>query len=133
MEPRQLRDRPRTHRRARIDIALDHRPEDVARTIVEFGDGRGRHPVHLGAAGSGWKKCSYSSSVIPAFAGMTRMIGSTLADHLADRQQIGRRSQRAGQIGRSEEHTSEFQSLMRISYAVFCLKKKKQKSLTNET
>src|SRR3546814_1134159 len=28
---------------------------------------------------------------------------------------------------RSEEHTSEFQSLMRISYAVFCLKKKKSK------
>src|SRR3546814_1991518 len=27
---------------------------------------------------------------------------------------------------RSEEHTSELQSLMRISYAVFCLKKKKQ-------
>src|SRR3546814_5123755 len=32
---------------------------------------------------------------------------------------------------RSEEHTSELQSLMRISYAVFCLKKKKQK--TEET
>src|SRR3546814_6387702 len=30
---------------------------------------------------------------------------------------------------RSEEHTSELQSLMRISYAVFCLKKKKQKHL----
>src|SRR3546814_9298215 len=29
--------------------------------------------------------------------------------------------------GRSEEHTSELQSLMRISYAVFCLKKKKKK------
>src|SRR3546814_10003910 len=29
-------------------------------------------------------------------------------------------------ISRSEEHTSELQSLMRISYAVFCLKKKKQ-------
>src|SRR3546814_2794184 len=29
---------------------------------------------------------------------------------------------------RSEEHTSELQSLMRISYAVFCLKKKKQKT-----
>src|SRR3546814_4684847 len=29
--------------------------------------------------------------------------------------------------GRSEEHTSELQSLMRISYAVFCLKKKKHK------
>src|SRR3546814_8133862 len=31
---------------------------------------------------------------------------------------------------RSEEHTSELQSLMRISYAVFCLKKKKQKKET---
>src|SRR3546814_2043435 len=30
---------------------------------------------------------------------------------------------------RSEEHTSELQSLMRISYAVFCLKKKNQKSI----
>src|SRR3546814_3456965 len=33
---------------------------------------------------------------------------------------------------RSEEHTSELQSLMRISYAVFCLKKKKDKN-THET
>src|SRR3546814_5510019 len=31
-----------------------------------------------------------------------------------------------GIASRSEEHTSELQSLMRISYAVFCLKKKKQ-------
>src|SRR3546814_9502167 len=31
-----------------------------------------------------------------------------------------------GRSTRSEEHTSELQSLMRISYAVFCLKKKKQ-------
>src|SRR3546814_9738043 len=32
-----------------------------------------------------------------------------------------------GYVARSEEHTSELQSLMRISYAVFCLKKKKKK------
>src|SRR3546814_6304080 len=32
---------------------------------------------------------------------------------------------------RSEEHTSELQSLMRISYAVFCLKKKKKKNHNN--
>src|SRR3546814_4428306 len=31
-------------------------------------------------------------------------------------------------ISRSEEHTSELQSLMRISYAVFCLKKKKKQN-----
>src|SRR3546814_10744673 len=33
----------------------------------------------------------------------------------------------AGEDARSEEHTSELQSLMRISYAVFCLKKKTEK------
>src|SRR3546814_8306214 len=35
--------------------------------------------------------------------------------------------------GRSDEHTSELQSLMRISYAVFCLKKKKLQTLMNAT
>src|SRR3546814_1499878 len=34
---------------------------------------------------------------------------------------------------RSEEHTSELQSLMRISYAVFCLKKKTNKQINNTT
>src|SRR3546814_5438280 len=34
-------------------------------------------------------------------------------------------------IQRSEEHTSELQSLMRISYAVFCLKKKRQTEVQN--
>src|SRR3546814_8925486 len=43
----------------------------------------------------------------------------------------------AGDVGearrtRSEEHTSELQSLMRISYAVFCLKKKKDKKTTKK-
>src|SRR3546814_5533516 len=33
---------------------------------------------------------------------------------------------------RSEEHTSELQSLMRISYAVFCLKKKKKQKYKNQ-
>src|SRR3546814_5378217 len=34
-------------------------------------------------------------------------------------------------LTRSEEHTSELQSLMRISYAVFCLKKKKHATTSN--
>src|SRR3546814_5546964 len=41
--------------------------------------------------------------------------------------QIGRWSNEV-EVFRSEEHTSELQSLMRISYAVFCLKKKKKQS-----
>src|SRR3546814_4514009 len=44
----------------------------------------------------------------------------------ADRAELSERViAAAGRAGRSEEHTSELQSLMRISYAVFCLKKKK--------
>src|SRR3546814_8341342 len=35
-------------------------------------------------------------------------------------------------LARSEEHTSELQSLMRISYAVFCLKKKKTQQYKNK-
>src|SRR3546814_4105095 len=40
----------------------------------------------------------------------------------------GKRGRRDGSPARSEEHTSELQSLMRISYAVFCLKKKKTRN-----
>src|SRR3546814_7867897 len=45
-------------------------------------------------------------------------------------QEVDRRADRRRVHDRSEEHTSELQSLMRISYAVFCLNKKKQ---TNDT
>src|SRR3546814_13020730 len=41
-----------------------------------------------------------------------------------DDRTFARRGNIVGATGRSEEHTSELQSLMRISYAVFCLKKK---------
>src|SRR3546814_2664307 len=46
-------------------------------------------------------------------------VSSALSSHVANWSRIGRLRMR------SEEHTSELQSLMRISYAVFCLKKKK--------
>src|SRR3546814_6191999 len=56
-------------------------------------------------------------------------LGDRLVDlvgdhHRRDRQVARRQRLGAGQDVRSEEHTSELQSLMRISYAVFCLKKK---------
>src|SRR3546814_3296586 len=49
------------------------------------------------------------------------------ADHVIDTSGTLEQTERAvaDLIARSEEHTSELQSLMRISYAVFCLKKKK--------
>src|SRR3546814_5200823 len=51
--------------------------------------------------------------------------GRDCARRSANGRQEARARDREG-TGRSEEHTSELQSLMRISYAVFCLKKKKQ-------
>src|SRR3546814_8083508 len=58
---------------------------------------------------------------------------SCIADQIAVRKgikAIGRNSYLITSIQRSEEHTSELQSLMRISYAVFCLKKKNTKNKT---
>src|SRR3546814_4476942 len=49
----------------------------------------------------------------PQFRGGAVIFGPVVRDHGYD-------------LPRSEEHTSELQSLMRISYAVFCLKKKKK-------
>src|SRR3546814_9272782 len=51
---------------------------------------------------------------------------ATLPDRQSDRMPVPH-------AFRSEEHTSELQSLMRISYAVFCLKKKKHTNITNRT
>src|SRR3546814_7463694 len=53
---------------------------------------------------------------------------TTSQDGLADdcRAAVGVLGQQQEVPGRSEEHTSELQSLMRSSYAVFCLKKKKK-------
>src|SRR3546814_9855096 len=79
----------------------------------------------------------------------TTLFRSTRADlrrHRRDRRRVADRDQRnlphqhrrhrplqwhrhgGDDLGRSEEHTSELQSLMRTSYAVFCLKKKKYKA-----
>src|SRR3546814_7858879 len=58
----------------------------------------------------------------------TAGIGYLLKDRIADVDEFLAAVHRVGS-GRSEEHTSELQSLMRTSYAVFCLKKKKKKTI----
>src|SRR3546814_9037077 len=55
----------------------------------------------------------YTGAVSPSSAGTVGACGALII----------------GLLRRSEEHTSELQSLMRISYAVFCLKKKKKKQI----
>src|SRR3546814_9485807 len=55
-----------------------------------------------------------------------QVVGKAVVHDVAGAKAGGeQRPLQAPETGRSEEHTSELQSLMRISYAVFCLKKKK--------
>src|SRR3546814_1498059 len=90
---------------------------------------QGQVTVILGANGAG------KSSLLSCLAGLRtpdrgeiKLGGRSLAvfDRRERARMIGLLSQRADIHWRSEEHTSELQSLMRISYAVFCLKKKKK-------
>src|SRR3546814_9948549 len=70
--------------------------------------------------------------LVPNVTGMERAIAAGIdevAVFLSTTESFSQRN-----INRSEEHTSELQSLMRISYAVFCLKKKiKNSMISNRT
>src|SRR3546814_9267194 len=67
-----------------------------------------------------WEFSSFRSSICRSAAGLVR--NGLLPPVRRDRSPIMRK---VLALTRSEEHTSELQSLMRISYAVFCLKNKK--------
>src|SRR3546814_9888159 len=60
-----------------------------------------------------------------AAAGHLELVGILGIFHLQRHVVLGFAHQPIAQLARSEEHTSELQSLMRLSYAVFCLKKTK--------
>src|SRR3546814_8649418 len=57
------------------------------------------------------------------YIGSKEELLAAIHDRVMDEVMLG--AERVADAGRSEEHTSELQSLMRNSYAVFCLKKKK--------
>src|SRR3546814_2557100 len=61
----------------------------------------------------------------PEEEGIEKDGGAHPQEHQQGQKHAGEQDLPAGSGPRSEEHTSELQSLMRISYAVFCLKKKK--------
>src|SRR3546814_6337492 len=72
-------------------------------------------------------------SAVGAALGSRSIVGDNLARHKGSHVRKilkASRIKRNRPIGRSEEHTSELQSLMRISYAVFCLQKKMQQTIT---
>src|SRR3546814_2063149 len=67
--------------------------------------------------------CRSGSPVVAVLAAIAHKENSCLSPIMATQ----------ASAARSEEHTSELQSLMRISYAVFCLKKKKKKKITKKS
>src|SRR3546814_3997537 len=88
-------------------------------------------------------RCDLVAEDAPQFAVGVRGVGRVLLQILMQRDVVRRRlgdhvDEQVLDAGglldatRSEEHTSELQSLMRISYAVFCLKKKKEQQTINE-
>src|SRR3546814_10447854 len=80
---------------------------------------RGRRPCAPCASGASRQSCGYDGAGAGAGAAASP---SPFPLHAERRSAAGGHARL-----RSEEHTSELQSLMRISYAVFCLKKKKNK------
>src|SRR3546814_9957026 len=64
--------------------------------------------------------------------GVVSTTHSTRRNHAHDHRTRPDRHRHDGAARRSEEHTSELQSLMRISYAVFCLKKKNKTTHTTQ-
>src|SRR3546814_8695741 len=77
---------------------------------------RGRQTRSRAQAPATWRARRIAVEMHDLALGVHPGIGASSARHLDGR---------GGDRGRSEEHTSELQSLMRNSYAVFCLKKKK--------
>src|SRR3546814_1213921 len=77
-----------------------------------------------GAAATTWSIGGSSSTAIAAVIAAVRNASWTGSARAARRGRHRASAQGCPADGRSEEHTSELQSLMRISYAVYCLKKK---------
>src|SRR3546814_6175297 len=76
-------------------------------------------------AGLGGEMHAESLALVRAILALAGTLGiDAIGEGVETREQRDILRQLGCEFGRSEEHTSELQSLMRISYAVFCLKKK---------
>src|SRR3546814_9794524 len=99
-------------------------------TLFRSTDQQGEPEPHAGLEQFGADKLAAN---LGGAGGFGMRVGSGSGGGVWSRRLSRRRHVRS--LLRSEEHTSELQSLMRISYAVFCLKKKKKntKSIKNNT
>src|SRR3546814_5270431 len=104
-----------------ISLRTSHRPAAGHRPRQGGGDlQEGRADRHATQVGGGERECSPDSGQWQG--GLTTWPGTCV---------LGRSPMTISAFRRSEEHTSELQSLMRISYAVFCLKQKTSLFISN--
>src|SRR3546814_8811745 len=105
-----------------VGLALDQRRMRAA--LVQI---RGDHTHHGAAARRSGFECHQCHGILPQALAITSIVWPSAKRTYALRQSLRRPSRKRKDLTfpRSEEHTSELQSLMRNSYAVFCLKKKK--------
>src|SRR3546814_1862353 len=102
----------------RTDPLFPYTPlfRSVSLAALAAGGPASDHHIGSGARARERPPCSIrcaSPPEVPVSGGQRRIVDDEAVFHVAA-------------LHRSEEHTSELQSLMRISYAVFCLKKKKK-------
>src|SRR3546814_2557244 len=97
------------------DLAAPARRVALADQREAVAGAKGLHPLHEQVA-----ECQRLAAQF-AHVGLEQQVDA----RLERREPEHRRRAAEETLDRSEEHTSELQSLMRISYAVFCLKKKK--------
>src|SRR3546814_3024993 len=117
--------RPATARWSTARRGFHRVPSDnLLQGIQELERFEGLGPLPVPIAGSG--KAAREIDPVDQRAGEHRALDrpQPAPDDVADLVRLARR-----RGIRSEEHTSELQSLMRISYAVFCLKKQKRKTI----
>src|SRR3546814_1904993 len=124
--------------RIELGFLLQQESQDDQTVAQGAGDDRSGQPAEL-----------IGNHVVPSDAALLAIVFGIGAGMYGARRSDKPHSVRAGHLSgapvandiqaivggndRSEEHTSELQSLMRISYAVFCLKKKKRKNNDNHT
>src|SRR3546814_6020742 len=111
------------------------RTPDWEKAVLEMTEGRGVDlTVEVGGAGT-LEKSIAATRIAGTIGFIGVLAGGTVNPLPIMRKSLTLQGIYVGSrnLFRSEEHTSELQSLMRISYAVFCLKKKNNKQINNKT
>src|SRR3546814_1921838 len=102
--------------------------DEVRRAIGAVPGVQSAHDLHVWSITSGNVSCSVHvvvDDIAQAEATRNRVAQMLAQAFQIEHATIQTESKECAEVRRSEEHTSELQSLMRISYAVFCLNKKK--------